>query len=103
MQASVPRDDILTRVRKNRRAANQRAMVARRKCEQLQLEVAFLRVLNDFLLKQVRKLKAWLETMSGVDGMSENPFSIYRGARGQGSDGQPSRGRERGWRILGGR
>ena len=53
---------ILTRVRKNRRAANQRAMVARRKCEQLQLEVAFLRVLNVLLLKQVRKLKVWLET-----------------------------------------
>jgi hypothetical protein len=56
------RDDILTRVRKNRRAANQRALVARRKCEQLQLEVAFLRMLNDFLLKQVRKLTARLET-----------------------------------------
>ena len=58
----VCRDDIVTQLRKQRRAANQRAMVARRKCEQLQLEVAFLRVLNDFLLKQVRKLKAWLET-----------------------------------------
>ncbi len=53
---------ILTRVRKNRRAANQRALVARRKCEQLQLEVAFVRVLNDCLLKQVRKLTARLET-----------------------------------------
>ena len=56
------RDDTLTRVRKNRRAANQRALVARRKSEELQLEVAFLRVLNDFLLKQVRKLTARLET-----------------------------------------
>ena len=56
------RDDILTRVRKNRRAANQRALVARRKGEQLQLEVAFVRVLNDLLLKQVRKLTARLET-----------------------------------------
>ena len=56
------RDDILTRVRKNRRAANQRALVARRKCEQLQLEVAFLRMLNEYLLKQVRKLTARLET-----------------------------------------
>ena len=49
-------------LRKNRRAANQRAMVARRTCEQLQLEVAFLRELNVFLLKQVRKLTARLET-----------------------------------------
>ena len=32
------------------------------RCEQLQLEVAFLRVLNDVLLKQVRKLTARLET-----------------------------------------
>ena len=56
------RDDILTQLRKNRRAANQRAWMARRKCEQFQLEVAFLRVLNDYLLKQVRKLTARLET-----------------------------------------
>ena len=56
------RDDSVTQLRKNRRAANQCAMVARRTCEQLQLEVAFLRVLNDFLLKQVRKLTARLET-----------------------------------------
>ena len=54
------RDDILTQLRKNRRAANQRAMVARRKCEQFQLEVAFLRIVNDFLLKQVRELTARL-------------------------------------------
>ncbi len=52
--------DVLTQLRKNRRAANQRAMVARRKCEQLELEVSFLRVLNDFLLKRVRKLLARL-------------------------------------------
>jgi hypothetical protein len=30
--------------------------------EELQLEVAFLRMLNDLLLKQVRKLTARLET-----------------------------------------
>ena len=58
----VCRDDGVTQLRKNRRAANQRAMVARRTCEQLQLEVAFLRALNVFLLKQVRKLTARLET-----------------------------------------
>jgi len=46
------RDDVLTQLRRNRRAANQRAMVARRKCEQFQLEVAFLRVLNDFCLSK---------------------------------------------------
>ena len=56
------RDDMLTRLRKNRHAANQRALVARRKCEQLQLEVAFLRIVNEYLLKQVRKLTARLET-----------------------------------------
>ena len=56
------RDDILTQLRKNRRAANQRAMVARRTCEQLQVEVAFPSVLSIFLLKQVRKLTARLET-----------------------------------------
>ncbi len=50
------RDDALAQLRKKRRAANQRALVARRKCEELQLEVAFLRVLNMCLLKQVRKL-----------------------------------------------
>ena len=44
------------------RSANQRALVARRQAEQSQLEVAFLRVLNDFLHKQVRKLTARLET-----------------------------------------
>ncbi len=56
------RDDILTQLRKNRHAANQRALVARRKGEQLQLEVAFLRIVNDYLLKHVRKLTARLET-----------------------------------------
>lgn len=50
------RDDVLTQLRKSRHAANQRALVARRKCEQLQLEVAFLRLLNQFLFKRVRKL-----------------------------------------------
>ena len=56
------RGEVLTHTRKNRHAANQRALVTRSKCEQLQLEVAFLRALNDFLLKQVRKLTARLET-----------------------------------------
>ena len=50
------RDDVLLQLRRQRRAANQRALVARRKNEELQLEVAFLRVLNMCLLKQVRKL-----------------------------------------------
>ena len=54
------RDDSVTQLRQNRRAANQRAMVARRKCEQFQLEVAFLRIVNVFLLKQVRELTARL-------------------------------------------
>jgi hypothetical protein len=36
-------------------------MVARRQKEQLQLEVAFLRILNDFLMKQLQKLNSKLE------------------------------------------
>ena len=50
------RDDVLVQLRRQSGAANQRAMVARRKTEQLQLEVAFLRMINDFLMKQLRKL-----------------------------------------------
>jgi hypothetical protein len=55
------RDGVLVQLRKQRRAANQRALVARRKTEQLQLEVAFLRMLNDFLMKQLRKLNSKVE------------------------------------------
>ena len=55
------RDDILTQLRKKRHAANQRALVARRKGEQLQLEVAFLRMVNGYLLKHVRELTTRLE------------------------------------------
>ena len=47
------RDSVLVQLRKQRQAANQRALVARRKNEQLQLEVAFLRMLNYFLMKQL--------------------------------------------------
>ena len=50
------RDGVLVQLRKQRHAANQRALVARRKTEQLQLEVAFLRMINDFLMKQLRTL-----------------------------------------------
>jgi hypothetical protein len=50
------RDEVLLQLRRQRRAANQRALVARRKIEELQLEVAFLRVLNMCLLNQIRKL-----------------------------------------------
>ena len=60
----VCRDDVLTQLRKNRHAANQRAMVARRKCEQLALEAAFLRYMNSLFMKQVRKLEARLETVT---------------------------------------
>ena len=56
------RDDILIHLRKKRRAANQRALVARRKSEQLQLEVSFLRIVNKYLFMHVRNLKAQLET-----------------------------------------
>ena len=52
------RDSVLVQVRKQRQAANQRALVARRKTEQLQLEVAFLRTLNDLLMKQLGKLNS---------------------------------------------
>ena len=49
------RDEVLMQLRRQRGAANQRALVARRKNEELQLEVAFLRVLNTFLLNRVRR------------------------------------------------
>ena len=47
------RDGVLVQLRKQRQAANQRALVARRKTEQLQLEVAFLRRMTEFLMKQL--------------------------------------------------
>jgi hypothetical protein len=55
------RDGVLVQLRKQRQAANQRALVARRKAEQLQLEVAFLRMLNYFVMKQLRKLNSKME------------------------------------------
>ena len=58
----VRRDDVLTQLRKQRCAANQRTMVARRKCEQLALEVAVLRYISALFMKQGRKLEARLET-----------------------------------------
>ena len=62
------RDGVLVQLRKQRQAANQRALVARRKTEQLQLEVAFLRILNRCLLYQVRQYIGYR-----VGGMSETP------------------------------
>ena len=61
MYRETCRDDVLVQLRRQRGAANQRAMVARRKTEQLQLEVAFLRMINDFLMKQLRKLNGKVE------------------------------------------
>ena len=55
------RDDVLVQLRKQRQAANQRALVARRKTEQLQLEVAFLRILNRCLLFQIRQVSSRLD------------------------------------------
>jgi division protein CdvB (Snf7/Vps24/ESCRT-III family) len=55
------RDQALTQVRKQRRAANQRAMVARRRNEEMQLEVSFLRILNRCLLYQIRKISSRLD------------------------------------------
>jgi len=55
------RDSMLVQLRKQRQAANQRALVARRENEQLQLEVAFLRMMNEFLMKQLRKLNSRLD------------------------------------------
>ena len=51
------RDEALTQLRKQRQAANQRAYLARRKQEQLQLEIAFLRMLNRCLLYQIGILR----------------------------------------------
>ncbi len=55
------RDRVLVQLRKQRWAENQRAMVAGRTNEQLQLEIAFLRILNYFLMKQLRKLSSRLD------------------------------------------
>ena len=55
------RDDVLVQLRKQRQAANQRARVATRNTEQLQLEVAFLRVLNRCLLYQIRQVRSRLD------------------------------------------
>ena len=55
------RDGVLVQLRKQRQAANQRALVARRKTEQLQLEVAFVRVLNRCLLHQIRQVSSRLD------------------------------------------
>ena len=55
------RDGVLVQLRKQRQAANQRALVARRKTEQLQLEVAFLRILNRCLLYQIRQVSSRLD------------------------------------------
>ena len=55
------RDQALTQVSKHRRAANQRAMVARQKNEEMQLEVSFLRILNRCLLYQIRKISSRLD------------------------------------------
>ena len=55
------RDSVLVQLRKQRRAANQRAMVARRKNEQLQLEVSFQRILNRCLLHQIRRVSSRLD------------------------------------------
>ena len=63
------RDGVLMQLRKQRRAANQRAMVARRQNEQLQLEVVFLRILNDFSMKQVRKLSSKVELAMHLRGL----------------------------------
>ena len=57
---------MLVQLRKQRQAANQRALVARRKTEQLQLEVAFLCILHDFLMKQLRKLNSRLDLVIPV-------------------------------------
>ena len=55
------KDNVLVQLRRQREAASQRAMVTRRKTEQLQLEVAFLRILNRCLLYQVRQVSSRLD------------------------------------------
>jgi len=51
------RDNVLVKLRKQRRAANQRAFVAKRKAEQLQLEVSFMRLLNRLLCFQLQTIR----------------------------------------------
>ena len=55
------RDGVLVQLRKQRHAANQRALVARRKNKQLQLEIAFLHILNRCLLYQIRQVSSRLD------------------------------------------
>ena len=55
------RDDVLIQLSKKTHAANQHALVVRRKGEQLQLEVSVLRMLSGCLLKHVRQLTTRLE------------------------------------------
>ena len=48
------RDVVIDKLRKQRHAANQRVYVLKRKVAVMQLELAFLRYLNQFMLHRLR-------------------------------------------------
>ena len=48
------KDVVIDKLRKQRHAANQRVYVLRRKVAVMQLELAFLRYLNKFMLRQLQ-------------------------------------------------
>ena len=77
------RDDVFSQLRKNRHASNQHAMGAWRKCEELTLEVAFLRYINSLFMKQVRKLEARLETVTHLMERVENNLGDLADAMGE--------------------
>ena len=60
------RDETLDRLRKQRHAATQRAHIAKRKLEAIQLEVAFLKALNTLLLYQITKLRHEAAVVNGA-------------------------------------
>lgn len=90
-----------TQVRNQRTAANQRAMVARRRNQEIlemQLEVSFLRIRNRCPLYQIRQISSRLDVAIHilqnlgliwasvqVAGMSKNSFIVYTsgGTRGR--------------------
>ena len=60
------RDETLDRLRKQRHAATQRAHIAKRKLEAIQMEVAFLKALNTLLLYQITKLRHEAAVVNGA-------------------------------------
>ena len=60
------RDETLDRLRKQRHAATQRAHIAKRKLEAIQLEVAVVKASNTLLLYQITKLRHEAAVVNGA-------------------------------------